>query len=120
MELVDPRLGSNYDAEEVLLTINVALLCANVSPAVRPSMSSVVSMLEGKTPLDEVVPDASTASSKDDIAVMRKHYQVIQEGSVPESQTHSVSIEGPWTGSSASVPDLYPINPDSYYWENRN
>ncbi|PON98519.1 Tyrosine-protein kinase [Trema orientale] len=107
MELVDPRLGSDYDKQEVMLAINVALLCTNVSPAVRPSMSSVVSILEGRTAIQELTPDSSV-QSKDDISAMRKHYQLIQEGSVADSQTHSLSIEGPWTGSSSSAVDLYP------------
>lgn len=118
MELVDPRLGSEYSKQEVMLAINVALLCTNVSPAARPSMSSVVSILEGRTAIQEQIPDSSV--SNDDIATMRKHYQLIQEGSVADSQTHSMSIEGPWTGSSSSAADLYPVNPDSDYWKNRN
>ncbi|KAF8028851.1 hypothetical protein BT93_E1501 [Corymbia citriodora subsp. variegata] len=48
MDLVDQRLGSHFDKEEVLAMINVALLCTNVTPALRPPMSSVVSMLGGK------------------------------------------------------------------------
>lgn len=117
MELVDPRLGSDYDKQEVMLAINVALLCTNVSPAFRPTMSSVLSILEGKTDIQELTPDSSS-KPKDDIAAMRKHYQLIQEGSM-DSQTHSMSIEEPWTGSSSSAVDLYPVNPDSDYWKNR-
>ena len=48
MELVDPSLGSNYSEEEVMNMLNLALLCTNQSPTLRPCMSSVVSMLEGK------------------------------------------------------------------------
>ncbi|AET02893.1 receptor-like kinase [Medicago truncatula] len=48
MELVDPRLGKDFKKEEVILMIDVALLCTNSSPSLRPSMSSVVSMLEGR------------------------------------------------------------------------
>ena len=48
MELVDPSLGSNYYEEEVMNMLNLALLCSNQSPTLRPCMSSVVSMLEGK------------------------------------------------------------------------
>ncbi|KAL6311080.1 hypothetical protein AAG906_027153 [Vitis piasezkii] len=38
-----------YSKEEAQRMLNLALLCANPSPTLRPSMSSVVSMLEGKT-----------------------------------------------------------------------
>ena len=48
MELVDPSLDSNYSEEEVMNMLNLALLCTNQSPTLRPCMSSVVSMLEGK------------------------------------------------------------------------
>jgi len=47
LELVDPRLGSNYDKKEALRMIKVALRCTNPSPALRPNMSAVVNMLEG-------------------------------------------------------------------------
>ncbi|XP_031120635.1 probable leucine-rich repeat receptor-like serine/threonine-protein kinase At3g14840 [Ipomoea triloba] len=47
MDLIDPRLGSDLDKEEALRMIKVALLCTNPSPILRPSMSAVVSMLEG-------------------------------------------------------------------------
>ncbi|CAN6546219.1 unnamed protein product [Malus baccata var. baccata] len=54
MELVDRKLGSAFNKEEALRMIKVALLCANSSPALRPTMSAVVSMLEGQTLVHEV------------------------------------------------------------------
>ncbi|XP_022981266.1 probable LRR receptor-like serine/threonine-protein kinase At1g53440 isoform X1 [Cucurbita maxima] len=48
LELVDPSLESHYSKEEVMRMIHIALLCTNPSPTLRPTMSSVVSMLEGK------------------------------------------------------------------------
>ena len=45
MELVDPELGSEFSEEEALRMIKVALLCANASPALRPTMTAAVSML---------------------------------------------------------------------------
>ncbi|WOH11969.1 hypothetical protein DCAR_0831465 [Daucus carota subsp. sativus] len=47
MELIDPRLGSEYNIEEAIRMIKVALLCTNTTPALRPTMSCVVSMLSG-------------------------------------------------------------------------
>ncbi|XP_019198423.1 PREDICTED: probable leucine-rich repeat receptor-like serine/threonine-protein kinase At3g14840 [Ipomoea nil] len=46
MELIDPKLGSDFDKEEALRMTRVALLCTNPSPVLRPSMSEVVRMLE--------------------------------------------------------------------------
>ncbi|XVE63333.1 hypothetical protein DITRI_Ditri07aG0011800 [Diplodiscus trichospermus] len=51
LELVDPGLGSKYSKEEAIQMLSLAFLCTNPSPTLRPSMSSVVSMLEGKIPV---------------------------------------------------------------------
>ncbi|GAB2212904.1 hypothetical protein Droror1_Dr00020906, partial [Drosera rotundifolia] len=51
MDLADPRLSSDYNKEEALRMIMIALLCTDPSPALRPSMSAVVSMLEGDLPV---------------------------------------------------------------------
>eukprot|EP00258_Populus_trichocarpa_P036057 XP_024452076.1 probable LRR receptor-like serine/threonine-protein kinase At1g07650 [Populus trichocarpa] len=60
LELVDPQLGQDYNKEEVITMINVALLCSSVSAAVRPAMSSVVSMLEGNAVVQDIdIPDKS-------------------------------------------------------------
>lgn len=46
IELVDPTLHE-YDADEVRRIIDVALLCTQASPGLRPMMSRVVAMLAG-------------------------------------------------------------------------
>ncbi|XP_076883585.1 putative LRR receptor-like serine/threonine-protein kinase At1g53430 [Bidens hawaiensis] len=50
LELVDPSLGK-YSKQEAMMMINLALLCTNASPSLRPPMSAVVKMLEGKMPV---------------------------------------------------------------------
>ncbi|KAF5787240.1 putative protein kinase RLK-Pelle-DLSV family [Helianthus annuus] len=55
LELVDPGLGSNYSKKEALRMLDIALLCTNPSPTLRPAMSTVVSMLEGKIPIQKQV-----------------------------------------------------------------
>ncbi|KAA0066720.1 putative leucine-rich repeat receptor-like serine/threonine-protein kinase [Cucumis melo var. makuwa] len=57
MDLVDPKLGSNFNEEEAMKMMNIAFLCTNVSPSARPTMSSVVSMLEGKVSVKELISD---------------------------------------------------------------
>ncbi|KAK9048336.1 hypothetical protein SSX86_032701 [Deinandra increscens subsp. villosa] len=37
-DLVDPRLGSDFNKEEAVRMMNIALLCTNQSPALRPTM----------------------------------------------------------------------------------
>lgn len=51
LELVDSCMGDNYSKEDAHRMLNIALLCANQSPALRPKMTTVISMLEGNTPI---------------------------------------------------------------------
>ncbi|XP_059449583.1 cold-responsive protein kinase 1-like [Corylus avellana] len=56
-ELVDETLDPNeYTAEEVKRIIEIALLCVQSSPGVRPSMSEVVVLLKSKGPLERQPP----------------------------------------------------------------
>ncbi|KAL0407100.1 UNVERIFIED_CONTAM: putative LRR receptor-like serine/threonine-protein kinase [Sesamum latifolium] len=54
IELVDPTLHQ-YDANAVQQVIDVALLCTQASPALRPSMSRVVAMLSGDVEVPSVI-----------------------------------------------------------------
>ncbi|KAH8934977.1 hypothetical protein BDL97_17G007800 [Sphagnum fallax] len=47
LELVDPKVKDNCDEDQVLLLIQVALLCSQDTPASRPNMMRVVSILSG-------------------------------------------------------------------------
>ncbi|KAK3424556.1 hypothetical protein EUGRSUZ_F01341 [Eucalyptus grandis] len=120
MDLVDQRLGSHFDEKEVLAMIKVALLCTNVTPALRPPMSSVVSMLEGKAAVP-VLDSEGAIITEETIEAMRKHFKGDEDQAVDENITKSTLTDGPWTGtaSSTSANDLYPINPDTDYWQNR-
>ncbi|KAK3405493.1 hypothetical protein EUGRSUZ_K01990 [Eucalyptus grandis] len=112
IELVDPRLGSDFDKEEVLALIKVALMCTNVTPALRPLMSSVVSMLEGKVAVP-VLDSAGAIMTEEKIEAMRKHFSGDEHQAVGENITKSMSIEGPGTGTASSV--LL----DTDYWHKR-
>jgi hypothetical protein len=122
MELVDRRLGSDFNKKEAMIVINVALLCTNVTSNLRPAMSSVVSMLEGRTVVPEFVPDSSEVMDEKEMEVMRQYYYGMEEDNTSKSQTQSQSLlkDGPWTASSSSAADLYRIHNDSSYWEDRN
>ncbi|XP_051125516.1 probable LRR receptor-like serine/threonine-protein kinase RFK1 isoform X2 [Andrographis paniculata] len=63
-ELIDNRMGDGVDRKEAERTVRVALLCTNVTPSIRPTMSEVVGMLEGTMAIPEKVPEGS-ASTKD-------------------------------------------------------
>ncbi|GAB4850687.1 hypothetical protein Ancab_039908 [Ancistrocladus abbreviatus] len=46
LELIDPVIGKSYNASQALKSIHIALLCVQYCPEDRPSMSSVIVMLE--------------------------------------------------------------------------
>ncbi|TKY49219.1 LRR receptor serine/threonine-protein kinase [Spatholobus suberectus] len=109
LELVDPSLGSRYSTEEAMRMLQLALLCTNPSPTLRPPMSSVVSMLEGKTPIQ--APIIKRSDGAQDIRF--KAFETLSQ----DSQTHvssafsqdsieqsSKSMGGPWADSSISLP----------------
>ncbi|KAG6670812.1 hypothetical protein I3843_Q035500 [Carya illinoinensis] len=97
LDLADPRLGSNYRKEDVMRMINVALLCANVSAAVRPTMSSVVSMLEGNAVIPELGPNLSIVDDEMKVKALWDHFQDKKESSRGNSQTQSVLTDDPFT-----------------------
>ncbi|KAK9929702.1 hypothetical protein M0R45_026790 [Rubus argutus] len=52
-ELADPRLEGLVRIEEVETLVRVALSCLHIVPTLRPSMTNVVAMLEGRLPVGE-------------------------------------------------------------------
>ncbi|KAF3451650.1 hypothetical protein FNV43_RR07745 [Rhamnella rubrinervis] len=49
LKLLDPNLGDSYSREEVIRCVHVALLCVEEDPADRPTMASVIVMLNSNT-----------------------------------------------------------------------
>ncbi|AES66495.2 putative protein kinase RLK-Pelle-DLSV family [Medicago truncatula] len=113
MELVDSRLGSDFNKKEAMVMINVALLCTNDTSNLRPSMSSVVSMLEGRTVVPEFVSDSSEVMDEQKLEVMRQYYSQMEKNKVCKSQSRSLSSDDQCTASSSSAVDLYPVQLDS-------
>ncbi|KAL2245500.1 UNVERIFIED_CONTAM: putative LRR receptor-like serine/threonine-protein kinase, partial [Sesamum indicum] len=107
LELVDPSLGLNYSKEEAMRMLNLALLCANPSPTLRPTMSSVVSMLEGKIPVQALV--VKRGALNEDIRF--KAFEILSQDSQTRVSTFAqdgreqrrVSMDGPWIDSSVSL-----------------
>ncbi|KAK4795491.1 hypothetical protein SAY86_027817 [Trapa natans] len=119
MDLVDPRLAMDFDKEEIMVTINVALLCAEASPAVRPAMSSVVSMLEGNL---VVISPTGPSSVNDEITykAMKSHFQQSKVKKVSETEAESTKMDMTLTASSPSAGDLYPIDTGFSYYHGRD
>ncbi|KAK8578996.1 hypothetical protein V6N12_069331 [Hibiscus sabdariffa] len=92
LALVDIRIGSDYNIDELMTMIIVALLCTNPTASARPLMSSVV---------------------------MKKNYGKLEDDDTDISQTKSMLADGAWTGSTSAA-DLYPVSLTSGYWQSRD
>ncbi|KAG6642339.1 hypothetical protein CIPAW_09G135900 [Carya illinoinensis] len=115
MELVDQKLGSEFNKVEAERMMKVAFLCTNASPSLRPTMSEAVNMLEGTTVIPEVIPEASTYSKDLRFKAVRDHHSQMQSQSMEGSQDHRSTSVGSLHGSSyASAHDLYEITDESY------
>ncbi|KAJ6801689.1 putative LRR receptor-like serine/threonine-protein kinase isoform X2 [Iris pallida] len=95
IELVDERLGKNYSDKEAMQMLNLALACTNPSPSLRPTMSSVVSMLEGQTPMQ--IPSVKPAHAEGEKLRFKAFENLYNDGAA-----QSTSTNGPWMGSSGS------------------
>ncbi|RID71614.1 hypothetical protein BRARA_C03541 [Brassica rapa] len=127
MEVVDPRLGTDYNREEAMKMIQIGILCTSLVPSDRPSMSTVVSMLEGHSTVDveELLENSfSRGNEKDEESVraMKRHFAMIGGQEMTNVTKHTTNNDGPFTSSSSSsanAGDLYPVKLDSAYWNSR-
>ncbi|KAL9232207.1 hypothetical protein vseg_007343 [Gypsophila vaccaria] len=85
MDLVDPRMENNYNKDEALRMIKVALLCTNPSPTVRPTMSEVRSMLEGNMVVQELTLGPSPLENDWLVQVSKRSHDMI-----PDDETQSL------------------------------
>ncbi|KVH93122.1 Leucine-rich repeat-containing protein [Cynara cardunculus var. scolymus] len=92
LELVDPVLGSNYPKEEVMRMLNIALLCTNPSPTLRPAMSAVVSMLNGKIP---VQPPLVKRNGMDGADMRFRAFELLSQDSQTQTSFMSESTQRP-------------------------
>ncbi|XP_076958586.1 putative LRR receptor-like serine/threonine-protein kinase At1g53440 [Bidens hawaiensis] len=127
LELVDPSLGK-YSKTEAMRMLNVALLCTNPSPSLRPPMSSVVKMLEGKLPVQPpmVKRDPGNPDMRFKAFDMTSHDSQTQASTISADSLgpRSISTDGPWRDSSIYhdeskestssekklLPDLYDVD----------
>ncbi|XP_060668595.1 probable LRR receptor-like serine/threonine-protein kinase At1g07650 isoform X4 [Ziziphus jujuba] len=102
MEFVDPKLESDFNKEEVVRVIKVALLCTNSSPALRPTMSAVLSMLEGHTVVPELIMDPSIYGDPSRLEAIKEHFEQITQQLPSETQSlidSSVLVDSSTTSS---------------------
>ena len=99
LELVDPALGKNFNKEEALQLLTLGLLCASPSPALRPTMGSVVAMLGGRMPVEVPAMEFTMAES---VEMGFQSSQTLSTNDYGNSQ--SVSTVGIWENSMSSPP----------------
>ncbi|XP_048504476.1 L-type lectin-domain containing receptor kinase IV.2 isoform X2 [Beta vulgaris subsp. vulgaris] len=64
LEASDPKLGRDYDADEMELVLKLGLLCCHPKPEGRPNMRQVMQFLNGHSILPEMLPfDAKAANT---------------------------------------------------------
>ncbi|KAI4332446.1 hypothetical protein L6164_017355 [Bauhinia variegata] len=94
MKVVDERLGSEVNPNEAEVMAKTALLCTNASPSLRPKMSEVVNMLEGRMSIPEVTPELSVFASEDvRFRAIREIHQHRMIESSRQSQTEDFSMQ---------------------------
>ncbi|KAL3629485.1 L-type lectin-domain containing receptor kinase S.4 [Castilleja foliolosa] len=89
LEVVDPRLRSEFDEVEVLVVIKLGLLCSDNVPRKRPSMREVVRVLEGELAL----PDELDGGKFEEgfVSVCRSSYDKVSMWSSVDLETGSTS-----------------------------
>uniref|UniRef100_A0A2N9F474 non-specific serine/threonine protein kinase n=1 Tax=Fagus sylvatica TaxID=28930 RepID=A0A2N9F474_FAGSY len=103
MDLVDPKLGSDFSKEEAVRMVKVALLCTNPSPTLWPTMSAVVGMLEGQTAVHELIMDPSIYADDTRFKALRDYFDQIMGQGSGDTQSLIHSLDATWIGSSATL-----------------
>ncbi|XP_050148223.1 probable LRR receptor-like serine/threonine-protein kinase RFK1 isoform X1 [Malus sylvestris] len=89
-ELIDVSLGSEVNYKEAEVLIKVGLLCTNVSPSLRPTMSEVVSMLEGRTTVPDTKQEAINYTEDWRLKAVKDRHHQSQTQSSSGSQHESL------------------------------
>ncbi|KAA8519598.1 hypothetical protein F0562_013957 [Nyssa sinensis] len=106
--------GLKSTKNEVERMVKVALLCTNASPSLRPIMSEVVSMLEGRMTIPDMIPEPNTYTEDLRFKALRDFHRETQNQHSSGTQTQNLTtIQTEIGSSSTSIDDFYEINPDS-------
>ncbi|XP_062013610.1 probable LRR receptor-like serine/threonine-protein kinase At1g53430 [Rosa rugosa] len=81
VDLVDKTLSNKYDAKQAIIILNLAVMCINISPTLRPTMSEVLSVLVGDKKIEEICSPALKEPIKD---INDPHVNEIAEFAVSE------------------------------------
>ncbi|XP_057417309.1 probable LRR receptor-like serine/threonine-protein kinase RFK1 [Lotus japonicus] len=112
VKLVDESLGSKVNPTEAQNMLKVALLCTNTSPSLRPTMSEVVNMLEGRISIPDVDPETSVFREDLRFKAMRDIRQHKENHSLSTSQTdNSTGLTHSFPSTSGN--DMHQISSES-------
>lgn len=109
----DERLGSEVNPKEAENMMKVALLCTNASPSIRPTISEVVNMLEGRMSIPEAIPEPSTFGEDLRFKALRDIHRERVSQSVSTSQTENSTDVNVNSSSLTSDIELHEINTES-------
>ncbi|KAM3284849.1 hypothetical protein P3S67_023648 [Capsicum chacoense] len=88
MDLVDPKLGTDYSWTEASAILELAMMCTDPSPTLRPTMSEIVNDIEGKAKITTM--SSAFHPLTDEIALNKATAALSQP-----SQSESYSTPGP-------------------------
>lgn len=114
LELVDEKLGSEFDKKEAEIMVKVALICTNASASLRPIMSEVVKMLEGQIAVPDVIPEPSSYREDLRFKAMRDLHRQRGTDSSTMSQTQ-MTVQTFCSTSTISGIDSCEINPEAIH-----
>ncbi|KAH7651410.1 Non-specific serine/threonine protein kinase protein [Dioscorea alata] len=101
VELVDKSLGPNYSEEEAVMLLNLALVCTSSSASLRPTMTEVVNIIEGKKSVPVVSKKGKGSDSG--LSTWLEAFEMLSDS---DSQLVSSSTcHEPWTESSVTAYD---------------
>ncbi|KAK4772457.1 hypothetical protein SAY86_014232 [Trapa natans] len=79
LELVDEKLEDEYNKEQARLCINLALICLQKMPELRPDMGDIVSILKGDMDLPPVPFELSPSPPTKLLSKLRKNTRQVQK-----------------------------------------
>ncbi|XP_028763825.1 probable LRR receptor-like serine/threonine-protein kinase At1g53440 isoform X1 [Neltuma alba] len=114
MDLVDPKLGEDFNREEIMTVIDVALQCTENSPKLRPTMSKMLSILEGRPADLEVVSDDESEIMDDDLKL-----KLVMKEEADKDETNQAINSSSHESQTTSQPfsEFYSASKDSSSWE---
>lgn len=112
LELVDEALGSEVREEEAEMMVKIAILCTNASPSLRPTMTEVVSMLEGRQPTPDINLEPNTHNEDIRFKAIKDFRQEKNQSSTGKQIQNSTAGTKLYSSSASGI-DFCEIKPAS-------